>query len=283
MITQRLKVLVGLFLVLLPLHINASTEVLVWDKRPLNIQLEVGKERIIEFPDNIELQMPRQVHNRLRINSAAGIAYITAIAPFPNSRISATLVGTNEKVFIDLLAIDPKDSDGDITDYVKIVTNEFKQEKQRQRDELFSQSGRVSIRELIQYASHQFFAPPRLRKTGLPIQESIITRPLNLNIMFMGSSAGMFELKPLIQYRTVNYTLTAILLTNKTHTAQPILYRDAHPSFIAVSSQHKDVGPKGSQAQSTILYLVTERPLNDDAVYSPRSWSNNASLQTDSP
>lgn len=254
-----------LFLFLLTSFSAMSTEILVWDKKPLSIRLEIGKERIIEFEDNIEIEMTSNVHSRLKIDAAAGVAYLTAIESFPKSRISVTLVATNERIFIDLFAIE-SDSNQEL-DLIKVISNDTKLEKEHQKNQHFKQSVNITIKELVQYASHDFFAPTRLKLNNLLIQESIINQKLNLDILFLGRSAGLFDLKPLKQYRTLNYNLTAIVLTNKTSEKQMILYKDIYPNFIAVSSQHKDVGPVGSNSQSTILYLVTEKPLADDATY----------------
>lgn len=242
-----------------------ATEVLVWDKVPLKIRLEVGKEQLIEFPDNIELNMPQKMYNRLSINAAAGIAYITPQAPFPTARIEALLVTTNQKIFIDLFAVESDSKEP--AEHIKIITKEESQEKEKARDKLFEQSASVTIKDLIQYASHDLFAPDRLKQTGKPITESKINKPLDLNLLFMGRSAGIFEIKPIKQYRTKKHTLTALLLTNKTEKPQMIVYRDLYPSFVAVSSQHIDVGPAKGVAESTVLYLVTDKPLTQYSIY----------------
>lgn len=247
--------------------VASATEVLVWDKKPLSIRLEVGKERIIEFPDNIELEMPKKAFNRLKIDAAAGVAYMTARAPFPSVRVRAKLVSTNETIFVDLFAVRPESGEDVPLEQVKIVTAKQHEKKQEAKDELFERSSEVSIKELIQYAAHDFFAPDRLKKTKMPIVSGRLARQLDLSLMFTGRSAGLLELKPIKQYQTRKYTLTAIQATNRTGKPQKIVYRDIYPGYEAVSSQHIDVGPRGSRSQSTVIYLVTEKPLTENPVY----------------
>ncbi|MDF9399127.1 TIGR03749 family integrating conjugative element protein [Vibrio sp. 1180_3] len=264
-----MKILIHKICLLFALSILATssfaTEMLVWDKRPLKIRLEVNKEKIIEFPDNISLGIPEKLHSRLRLSAAAGVLYITPIAQFPATRIKVRLEETNELVYIDLFAVETKDEAP--SEMVRIITKEAEKSKDELQQARLAQSSTVTIKELIQYASHDFYAPPRLKNLTKPVVESLIKKQLRLDILFMGRSASLFDLKPIKQYRTSKYTLTAILITNRTSDNQKIIHRDIYPNFIAASSQHLDVGPKGSDAQSTILYLVTEKPMTDDGVY----------------
>lgn len=250
-------------MIISPAH--SSTEVLVWDTKPLKIRLEISKERIIVFPDNVEITMPAQLHRNVNIASTAGKVYVTPNKPFPESRIEVALVSTNERVLIDLFAVSPTD-DNELG-IVKVVTNQENILKEQTESELFEQTKNITIKELIQHASHDLYAPARLKQTNRPIRESEIHKPLDLALLFMGRSADLFDIQPLKQYQTTNHTLTAILLTNRTPTQQMLVYRDMYPNFEAVSSQHKNVGPKGGLDESTVMYLVTKHPLYDDPIY----------------
>lgn len=260
-----MKILVLLALTLLSISATA-TEVLVWDKKPLEIRLEVNKERLIEFPDNISMALPGKVLNRMSVDSAAGIAYLTPRVPFGKVRIKVRLVSTNELVLIDMFAVEATD---DIPmQRVKIISNDEKIAKETAQQELMARSSDVSLKQLIQYATHDFFAPPEFKKMDLPIQESRILKPLNLDLMFTGFSAGIFDMQAVKQYRTQSYTLTAIKVTNRTNITQPIVYSDIeNTGYITVSSQHLDVSPRGSERQSTLLYYVTSKPLTENSNY----------------
>ncbi|MFL7013607.1 TIGR03749 family integrating conjugative element protein [Enterovibrio norvegicus] len=262
---KQLIALIALMMSFLP---NAfATEILVWDKKPLPVRLEVNQERLIEFPDNIEITMPPALYKRINISTAAGVAYITPRATFPKTRIQVTLIETNQLVYVDLFAVRESITNSSLG-MVKIITNDEHLAKQALREEKFKKSGTVTAKELIQYASHDFFAPPRFKNLAKPVQESVIQRPLNLDLLFIGRSASLFDLKAIKQYRTTRYTLTAIHLTNRTNEKQMIVYSDFYPNFEHVSSQHTDVGPKGSISESTVVYLITKRPLTEDPTYS---------------
>jgi len=241
-----------------------STEVLVWDSKPLEIRLEVGKERIVEFPDNIEVALPSKVLARMSFDSRSKVGYFLPRATFPKVRAKVRLVSTNELIFVEIFAVE---STNDLPlENVKVILKSEKDKQDKDAQELMAQSNNVTLKELVQYVTHDFFAPPEFKKMSLPIQESRIQRPLNLDLMFTGFSAGLFDLEAVKQYRTQLYTLTAIKLTNRTNQVQPIIYSHLENNgYITASSQHRTVMAKGSDGQSTLLYYVTKKPLSENS------------------
>lgn len=240
-----------------------STEILVWDSKPLEIRLEVGKERIVEFPDNIEVALPSKVLARMSFDSRSKVGYFLPRTPFPKVRAKVRLVSSNELIFVEIFAVEPDDATP--LEDVKVILKSEWEEQDKDKQVLFAQSNNVTLKELVQYATHDFFAPPEFKKMTLPIQESRIQRPLNLELMFTGFSAGLFDLEPVKQYRTQLYTLTAIKLTNRTNQVQPIIYSHLENNgYVTASSQHRTVTPKGSNGQSTLLYYVTHKPLTEN-------------------
>ena len=261
---MKYRVLIAIIALFAAGH-SMATEVLVWDKKPLEVRLEVGKERIIQFPDNILLGLPPKIKSRMRIDSAAGVAYLTPVAEFPKTRIRVQLASSNESVFLDLVAVNA-DSDTPLQ-LIKIIDKSEQEETENLEQERFGETGDITIKQLVQYVSHDYFAPARLVDKSLGIQVSDINKPLDLRLLFKGASAGLYDLKPLRNYRTIDYNLTAILLTNKTEHPQTIVYSDVAGDFETVSSQQIKVGPKGSPSQSTLLYLVTKQPLTESGTF----------------
>lgn len=245
---------------------TAATDILVWDKKRLTIKLEVGKERIVEFPDNIRYGIPSAVLKKMNVDSQAGVLYLLPRAPFPETDIKVTLASTSEQVLVTMFAVRPQD-DLPLED-VKVITKSESDKQDKQDQELLAKSSDVSLKQAIQFASQDLFAPPDYQKMVLPIQISEVRKPLNLELMFQGFSAGIFDLKAIKQYRTQKLTVTAIVATNRTDQVQPIVYSHLeNTGYITVTSQHKQVQPAGSEGQSTVLYYVTERPLTTYKTY----------------
>ncbi len=242
-----------------------ATDVLVWDKRPLQVRLEVNKERIIEMPDNVRVGIPEYLYSKVNISTTGGVMYVTAKEPFTKTRATIRLASNNEEILMDFFGVEAID-DAE-PELIKVIRKDEADKAEAARDAYMAQSNGVTVKEIIQYAAHDFYAPPRLKDTSKPIVENEIRTPLRLDLMLMGRSASLFDLQALKQYRTSRYVLTAILVTNRTSQPQEIVYSDLYPDFIAASSQHVDVGPAGSKAESTILYLVTSQALSDNAIY----------------
>ena len=63
-----------LFVILLTLAsatvLADASERVLWDKRPINVHLQVGSERIIHFPDNVRYWLPDTVKRHVSVLSA---------------------------------------------------------------------------------------------------------------------------------------------------------------------------------------------------------------------
>lgn len=246
-----------------------ATDVLTWNKTPLHIRLNVGEERMVIFTDNVRLGLPPQLMSDLKITNAGGVLYLTARKPFPDTRISVQYVTNNKQVLVDLFATKP-DGNEEKLDDIKVVNQSEEKKAEEAQSKLFESSSAVSLKTLIQYASRDFYAPPRLKMSGLPITETKVTQPLHLDILWTNQMAGLFDLVALKQYQTTNYTLTAIMLSNRTNKQQHIILRDLYPdqNIITATAQHLIVGPHNSDTDTTIFYLVTKDPLTSYGIYS---------------
>ncbi len=236
-----------------------ATAVAVWNKKPIDVELPIGKERIISFSDNVRLGVSKSLQSKIKVTNVAGSIYITALQKFPKSRLQVVFTSTGETALLDIYSINV---DGEYEpEDLKIITAKEQEITVDQKVEQLKASSKVSIKELVQFASQDWFAPTRLKPHNNLIQEREVSKPVNLDLLFMGSSAGLFDLKPLKEYSAGVYYLTAIGLRNRTAWGQQIKYSDIDPYVTTISSQHTFVGPRGEQNDTTILYVVTEGPL----------------------
>ena len=267
-LVRLVKSFFTLFIIFSACSVYANTEVLIWKKTPLKVNLEVGKERLIHFEDNVSIDLTGSLYKKLRqpTVAAAGVLYLTANAPFPKERITVTLASTGELIFIDLVAVETKD-ETDLGD-VRVVGAKAIDDQAKVEAETLLQSNQVSIRQLFQHASQDWYAPDRLKNNSLPIVEKEIKKEIYLENLFMGASAGLFDLKALKTYTTNRYVLTAIEVKNRTLSPQDIVYSDIYPDYTVVVAQHVFIGPRYSDTQSTMLYLIREDSLEKDGAYS---------------
>ncbi|MGR5347499.1 TIGR03749 family integrating conjugative element protein [Vibrio mediterranei] len=234
-------------------NVANSTEVLVWDSKPLVVNVNVGNEVLIQFPDNVRVGPPAHLINDISVNSAGGTVYLTAKKEFPKNRFAFQLVSDGRQVFVDIATVE-----SDVQEVVKIVLKDEYDEAKSKEEERFHQSSFVSIKSLFQYASLDWYAPNRLKSDLFGVREKNINGTYNLDLFWQGISSGVFDMTPIKEYNTNDYTLTAVLLENRTLKRQKIRYRDVYPSIKAVSSQHLWLGPKGGDDSVTILYVLNE-------------------------
>jgi integrating conjugative element protein (TIGR03749 family) len=256
-----------LFLIVTAINVSqAKTDVKVFNTRPIQISLEVGREHLIHFDDNIQYGLSNTMLANVSATAAAGVIYITPTAEFAKERMKVKLVSTGQIIFIDVQAIYVQGEA--LADEIRIVNGEQQAAvDEASVKEANAASTSITLRELVQYAAQTFYAPDRLKPSNSAITENVIKRRLFLDNLFMGSSAGLFELKPLMEFRTSRYVLTAISLKNKTLEAQKIKFSDVYPDF-RVSAQHMTVGPAHSNTDTTVLYLISDFSLLDSGEYS---------------
>lgn len=253
---MKLLQLLTLVLILMAPSVSA-TEIFVWKSRPIELKLEVGKERVIEFPMNVKLGMNPALRKRIRLGNAAGKIYITPVQSFPKTRIQARLED-GQILYLDLHAGRPHGTD--LPEDVKIVFPDQVDEEVAAFGLVKEPKMGITEVQLTRYAIIDNYGVKRLLP-NLPITKSEIKRPLNLEFLFGGSSAAMFDLVAEKQYRTQRFTLTYIRLVNRTNQTQEIRVTDIPAFHSGVVSQHLTVGPKGSLSQISHLYLLTPKPL----------------------
>jgi len=251
----------------------SAKEVHVWDKTPIEIKLKVDEERIIHFPSNIKLGMTPAFKNLISTSNAAGTLYIKANNEFGKNRVFATL-DNGEKLILDFFAVG--DTSGEkLEDFeiihpkaVKNKTIEFNKGSAPSKTSNRA-SNNVTIKQLLQYVTIDLYGPSRLLP-NLAITTSKIKTKLNLDHVFINRSAGLFDLHAYKEYRSFNYTITAIQLRNRTPHAQYVVLTDVYPAMIANSSYETYVGPRSDDADSrdtTTFFIVTKKPLKEYDFY----------------
>ena len=107
----------GLCASLLSVALQAhAVEILHWDRKPLDVDLPVGTERVIVLDRNVRVGLPREIADpdTLRVQSAGGAIYLKAGQAFDTQRVRIQDVETNEVVLFDLTAKESGASDEDI-------------------------------------------------------------------------------------------------------------------------------------------------------------------------
>lgn len=239
-----------------------AAEIMVWDKKPLKVQVEVGKERIIAFPDHVYVGVPSALKQYARIQSMQGAVYVRPEIEFPPARIQVKLASTGEIVLIDLEATTEPVASEDI------IVSMAAKERKAQAESVVAEAARspvaqsINPRELTRYAAMRFYAPERFHTEDRRISRAHVRRDLPLDSLFMGPSYGLFSATAVAAWQANGMVLTAVKLVNNSPVVQPINCSHINADFLYATPQHMTVNPAGEPGDITMLYLITERPLS---------------------
>ena len=73
---------------------------------------------------------------------------------------------------------------------------------------------------------------------------------------------GTIEATPLVAWRANGLYVTAVKLTNRTEQPQTLDPRDLRGAWLTATFQHHRLLPKGDEADTTAVYLISARPFD---------------------
>lgn len=224
---------------------------IAWRKTPIAVGLPVGTERFVHFPEAIKVGVPPQLQGSLRVQSIAGTLYLLAHQPFAPTRVIVRGMGYGQVYLLDLFAAD--DGSGDIP--LEIYLPDEGPAVGAQTAAEASAPPQYGYVTLTRFAAQQLYAPSRLLHE-LPgvVREPIKREPVAL------VRGDAVEALPLIAWRAGDLYVTAAKLTNKTNRPQTLDPRTLRGRWLTATFQHNRLHEAGSEADRTVVYLISERP-----------------------
>ena len=111
---------------------------------------------------------------------------------------------------------------------------------------------------LTRFAAQQLYAPTRLLQDQPGIVRVLVSqKPVTL------IHGGAIEALPLVAWRAGDLYLTALKLTNRTAEPQILDPRDLRGDWLTATFQHNRLLPKGDEADTTAVYVISARPFAD--------------------
>lgn len=226
-----------------------APEHIAWQRAPIAVALGVGVERRVVFPEAITIGVPQALQERLRVQSIAGTLYLLAHEPFTATRVLVRGAEHGQVYVLDLTATTEGAGDAPIEIHLPEVGN---------RDEdaaAPSAPSRYGYVALTRFAAQQLYAPARLLHE-LPgvVRAPVTPAPVAL------VRGDAIEAVPLIAWRAGDRHVTAVRLTNQTRDPQVLDPRKLRGQWLAATFQHNRLLPAGSEADRTVVYLISDRP-----------------------
>jgi len=242
-------------LLLLQSLVFAETDVferIEWKKAPIRLELAVGQEQRIEFPNAVKVGVPGPLQPLLRTQSVNGTVYLLAHASFGSNRLMMRELDSGRIYLFDVTAVEDGGTTHPLQIYntsgtAKDVADGANDAGPRQPDYI----------QLTRFAAQQLYAPSRLVKDRPGIVRVPVTRDaVNL---FHG---GTIEATPLVAWRANGLYVTAVKLTNRIEQPQTLDPRALRGAWLSATFQHHRLLPMGDEADTTAVYLISARPFS---------------------
>jgi integrating conjugative element protein (TIGR03749 family) len=246
---------------LLPATVRAI-EVIHWERVPLVVALHVGQERILFVDRPMRVAVPNAIAEHLRVQSADGAIYLRANAPFASARLELQDVDTGVLVLLDVKATELKD--GEILEPMRILVGKHTGSESASEPNADSHSDPSELAPpaptptavlLTRYAAQSLYAPRRTLEPVPGIVPTPVHRMVDLTTLL---PALPVTVTLLAAWRLQDHWVTALRLTNLTPTWLRLDPRALQGDFRAATFQHRDLGPQGQSADTTVLYVVTQ-------------------------
>ncbi|MDZ7753226.1 MAG: TIGR03749 family integrating conjugative element protein [Gammaproteobacteria bacterium] len=248
-----MSALLAALLLLQTAGVNAAPDVperIAWRKTPIGIELAVGAERLVHFPQGVKVGVPPQIQGALRVQSIDGTLYLLANQPFAATRVIVRGMGNGPIYLLDLSAVAEGDGNSPIRIYLPDEEPANDSASTKAPDP--PQYGYVT---LTRFAAQQMYAPARLLQDLPGLNRVPIKRePVAL------VRGGAVEALPLIAWRAGDLYITVAKLTNETHQPQILDPRTLRGRWLTATFQHNRLHEAGSEADGTVVYLISDRP-----------------------
>jgi len=254
--TRRwLSAIVTVLLVLQAVGVNAASDTperIAWRKTPIAVELPVGSERLVHFPETVKVGAPPQLQGALRVQSISGTLYLLAHQPIAPTRVIVRGMDNGQVYLLDLSAATDGGENGPLEIY---LPDEGLAESAK--DAGASSAPQYGYVTLTRFAAQQLYAPARLLQE-LP---GVVRVPVKREPVALVRGDAV-EALPLIAWRAGDFHVTAVKLTNKADRAQTLDPRTLRGRWLTATFQHNRLHEAGSEADRTVVYLISDRPFS---------------------
>jgi integrating conjugative element protein (TIGR03749 family) len=238
----------------------------VWNEKPLTIILPVGQEVRVTFPTDVQVQVPLGISEKLTsLAPNPKMIYWTATDAFTSARIIATALDGGTVYVIDVAA-EAKAIKDDIIieDPARVADTRLTSESTSalgddETDHVDSLDDPAEI-ILTRYASQTLYAPSRLMPVDpriTPVNYLAISKDFPLIQSGHGERVSVQVIGSWMGFARY---VTAILIINQSPIGFDFDASQVRGNFTHITSQHIDMGPKGSLKDRTTLYVISVNP-----------------------
>ena len=260
-----------------------TPERVLWDKHPINVQLQIGHERLIHFPDEMRYWLPDSIKHKVSVLAANGVLYIKALESFPQTRIRVQGLSDQQVFLLDVMAGEVETGGNELI----VITQESVRNLSKESTSLkTTEDWRI---RLTRYAAQQLYAPERLAGGDSAIKR--IALELSTPVPLI--RGGLVEAVPIASWQGNGLTVTAVKIRNlsmqplqlrfeKSNTL-PVLNLNGRlrGDWLTATVQHDYLELAGNENDTTTLYLVSNQSFLESLKLTPANTKQHSGEQHD--
>ena len=253
---MRIIKILSLWFCLINLSYALQSEHMVWEKVPLNIELPLKQERLIQFPQAIKI-IDQNLSPALDILKVKGSLYLKAQDSFKNARLIVQLIPDGEVIILNLKADDHFNN----TTPIEILTDDPKREGKAANSHY-----EYNAIQLTRFAIQALYAPERVQH----IPSGVYRTPMQTHKtipLFYGAS---IEAHPIASWRGGTLHVTAVELKNLLNKSIQLKPFDLIGHWQTASFYPASRLSARNKHESTTVFLVSDKPFHEALIQHAR-------------
>lgn len=240
-----------------PTKASQGVQHVEFNRRPIPVPLQVGRERLITFPGPVVLRVPSGIDATVSLQTIGRTVYAKALSNFETVRIVAEDLERDGRQYpIDLSARVGVVMASDEVEIHSTSGSEVEAASpaagQGSRGEAIQNADMVA---LTRHASLTLYAPTRLIPASSVIRQvPVAQKPVPG--LYRGSQVIT---TPIGAWRSGGLYVTAVKFVNQGPAVELDLDQ-VRGQWLAATAQHIRLSSKGSEADTTAVYLVCDKP-----------------------
>lgn len=229
-----------------------DAEHVLWDKTPIHLSLSLEEERLINFPQAINI-IDNEAGKKIKVLKIQDTLYIKANVAFDNKRLLVQLMPQGEVIILNLSANENISASKPVE-----ILLENKDEPSSNQQDTASNFDINSI-TLTRFAIQSLYAPQRL----LVIPEGIGRIPMQTRRQISLIYGASMESRPIISWHGGAFYVTAVELKNLLNKEVVVDPRRMIGNWqTATFYPTNTLAPRGKE-DTTTVFLVSDRPFNE--------------------
>lgn len=227
----------------------ANTEHMVWDKTPIQLNLSLNQERLVRFPQAIQI-IENEAGNKISVLKVQDALYLKAKAAFKNERLLVQLMPQGEVIILSITANEK------ITAINPIEVLLEKTDSTQSTSEETKNNFDLNAVTLTRFAIQSLYAPDRL----LVIPNGVSRTPMQTRRDISLVYGSAISAHPIASWHGGDFYVTAVELKNQLK-KEIIL----DPRHMIGNWQTAAFYPTNTLAKNEhcTVFLVSDRPFNE--------------------